>query len=184
MHPGSPPRHTAVLPQHPVHTSAAAYAFCTVTSPQLSVSPRVQLLGAPVIFKMQHRAEAQNLRIEDGERTLVCARGDDRPQCSSFPRSYCEGVQPQGNHHIAHPLTSSSPPMSLRWSCICFLKLAVPCELSRSRPFEVIGACPLVGRGTQCVCDSQDIFTLKGRAEECAACQQVHRTWRLFQIGN
>lgn len=53
--------------------------------------------------------------------------------------------------------------MSLRRPCTCFLELAVPWELSRIRPFEAIGACPLLGRGTQWVCGSQNIFPLKGQ---------------------
>lgn len=99
---------------HRYFTSASCAHLCSSLRLQYSnlstavCIPQSAASRSPSIFKTQHRAESQNLCIGDGERTPVCARRNDGPQCSSFASSYCEGVQPQGNDHIAHPLTSSS----------------------------------------------------------------------------
>lgn len=101
---------------HSYFTSASCAHLCSSLRLQCSnlstavCIPQSAASRSPSIFKTQHRAEAQNLCIGDGERTSVCARGDDGPQCSSFPACTVKGsVQPQGNDHSAHPLTSSSP---------------------------------------------------------------------------
>lgn len=167
LHPGSPPTHTPILPRHPVHTSAAAVPSVQGPLHSRLYPPECSFYEPQCLQDTTQGRAPTSVEWGEGKNASVFMRNDGH-QCSSFPALTVKGSNLRGMTSLLIQ-TSSSSQCPSDYLALIFLQLALPCKLSRSRPFKAMGTYPLVGLETHLVCGNQNIFPLKGSSGKNAA---------------